>query len=104
MSDRFQPLLNLSRRQQELVAAGRFEDLPALVEVWTRLSAGIDDASPADRPVLEEIEQIVWSTIVAVDKALHDTALMLSVIQRGREAIGSYVGQTRPAIALNVRG
>ncbi len=86
----YEELLALARREQEAVETGRLADLEPLVAEWEALVTSLPEPTPDERELLEAIEIIVWSTVASLDKALHETGQMLSVVRRGRQAIGSY--------------
>lgn len=94
----------LARLEQELVDTGRFDELDSLGEQWQTVTAGLHDPTPEDRVLLEEIELTVWTTVAAVRLQHEDTARLLSLLDRGRRAIGTYGGPFPAPGALNARG
>jgi hypothetical protein len=103
VTSRYQPLLDLARRERELVQGGRWDELGELGAQWAAQTAALSEPTPADRELLEEIAAIVWSTVAAVQSALASTTRVLDHVQRGRLAVDSYVAETRLA-ALDTRG
>jgi hypothetical protein len=98
-------LLELARREHELAAEGRFDELVAIGEEWDQLTASLPEPTPSERDLLEEIEVIVWSTVASAHKALHDVAGTLTLINRGRRAIASYAAQAPAALtAVDAHG
>ena len=104
MTDGYEALLTLARLEQELVDAGRFDELDGLAAQWQEVAAGLGDPTPDDRALLEEIELTVWTTVAAVRLVHEDTARLLSLLDRGRRAIGTYGGPLPAPGALNARG
>ncbi len=99
MSWPYEELLELARLEQELVDARRFEELEALGERWESLTAALPDPTPEDRKLLEEIELTVWTTVAATRLELEETMRLMSLLERGRRANGSYAGPgLRPAV------
>ena len=54
--------------------------------------------------MLEEIELTVWSTVAAVRLQHEDTAHLLTLLDRGRRAVGTYGSAFSAPGALNARG
>jgi hypothetical protein len=108
VSQAYEQLLALARRQQEIVETGRLDELELLLAEWEVLTAALPAPTPDERELLEAIEVIVWSSVATLDKALNETGQTLSLIRRGRKAIGSYAGAATaappPSASLNTRG
>lgn len=107
VSEAYEQLLALARRQQEVVETGRLDELELLLAEWEALAAVLPEPTSDERELLEAIEVIVWSSVATLDKALYETAQTLSLIRRGRKAIGSYAGAAPaapPPASLNARG
>jgi hypothetical protein len=99
----YDELLGLARLEQELVDQGRYEDLGTLAERWEEVVATLDEPTPEDRKVLEEIELTVWATVAAVRLALEETVALVAHVSRGRRAVGSYSAAPLHG-AVNARG
>ncbi|HEX4521678.1 MAG TPA: hypothetical protein VH063_19035 [Gaiellaceae bacterium] len=104
MANGYDALLMLARLEQELVDTGRFDELDGLGEQWQEVAAGLPDPTPEDRAVLEEIELTVWTTVAAVRLQHEETSRLLTLLDRGRRAVGTYGGPFPAPGALNARG
>jgi hypothetical protein len=103
MSRRYEELLLLARLEQRLVDEGRFDELEELGERWEAVAAELPDPTPEDRKLLEEIELTLWTTVAQVRLSLEETARLMTLVERGRRAIGTYGGPAMQG-AVNTRG
>ena len=93
MSDPHVRLLELARRQRELIADGRYDELAALECEWAAAQSEAPAQTPPEAlPLLAEAERLVDGNVAALEAALRATAEELSRLRRGRAAVLSYAG------------
>jgi hypothetical protein len=104
MSERYASLVELARRERDLVDAGRYDDAAAIGEEWRALVATLPSRPPAEaRPLLEEAERIVRETVGLIVAARSAAQAELAHLGRGRRALSSY-GAAEAAAAFDSRG
>jgi hypothetical protein len=104
VSERYAHLVELARRQRQLVREGAWADAVAVAEEWEAyLETLPEQAPPEERPLLEEALGIVIATTATIEADLHSTVHQIEHVALGRRAIGSYAGDG-PASLLDARG
>ena len=95
-------LVELARREAELVGEGRFDEVIALQEERELLQAALPEDPPREAaPLLEEAACIVRSTEAELAVALADTGAALRRLAEGRRAASAYgaaSGNARPSL------
>ena len=105
MNDPYERILELARREAELVASGRLEEL---AEVWAErdeLTASLGAVRPPDsaREPLLEADRIVRATHDRICVLLQELGQQLGQLTSGRRAVSGYGGAPPPR-ALDARG
>lgn len=84
-------LVSLARREAELVAAGRFEDLPAVHAEWDTIVASLPATPPPHaRAALAETQRLVAATTAALAASVERTSAELQRLGKGRQAAAAY--------------
>jgi hypothetical protein len=100
----YRRLLELALSERELIAQGRFDELPALGADRAALARALPSPPPAEaRALLEEAKGIVDANVAVLASAIEQTRADLAHLRRGRVAVASY-GATTPARGLDLRG
>jgi hypothetical protein len=90
-------LLELTRRQRELIDAGRWPEAAQVGDEWQRLVDRLPSSAPAEaRGILEEAGAIAWSNTAALEAKVAAVVRELEHLTAGRQAIGSYAGADAP--------
>jgi len=99
--ERYTLLLDLARRESDLIAAGRWADLVDLEHERRELIASLPATPPAEaRGVLEEAKAVVARNVAEIVEATDRTVAQLAQVARGRRALAGYAGQ---AVRIGVR-
>ena len=86
----------LADRELDLIAAGAWEDLAALVAERTALVAALPAPTPADRPLLEHLARRQQLVTAALARAGAETSAELGRLGRGRGAVRGYATSGQP--------
>jgi hypothetical protein len=104
MTQAYAQLVELARRERELVDAGRYDDAAAIGAEWRALVVTLPARPPAEaRPLLQEAERLIRETVAAIVAARSAAQAELAHLGRGRKAMASY-GATRAVAAFDSRG
>jgi hypothetical protein len=91
MSDRYQHLLDLTRKQRTLIEDGDLDGAAGLSAVWQQLVEGLPARPPEDaRNLLEEAASIAWSNTAVLEALAAEVTRELAHLGRGRRALASY--------------
>jgi hypothetical protein len=94
--ERYTMLLDLARRESELIAAGRWSELVDLEHERRELIATLPSRPPAEaRGVLEEAKAIVTRNVASIVEATDRTVAQLALVGRGKQAMAGYGGGPR---------
>ena len=104
MNDPYEQIVELARREAELVEQGRLEELAA---VWAERDA-VTSQLPGRPPVtareaLVEADRIVRSTHDRICTLLQEVGEQIGQLSSGRRAVSGYGGAAAPR-ALDARG
>ena len=100
----YEQLLALAEREATLIAAGAWEDLPALAAERSGLVATLPPVPPAAaRPHLERLSGLQQLATAALSAARAATASELAGLRRGRGAMRGYAGSAGLGDAASVR-
>jgi hypothetical protein len=101
----YERILELARREAELVATGRLEELGAVWAERDEITAqlGASPPPPEAREPLLEAERIVRATRERIRALLEELGEELGQLSSGRRAVSGYAGATQPR-ALDARG
>lgn len=95
-------LPELARREQELVAGERWEELLELQAERQRLIDALPSPAPAEaRPALEDALRQSRATQSVLAEALQRTGGLLGTVRQGRRVVSAYGGPA--AVALEAR-
>jgi hypothetical protein len=87
----YERLLDLVRREAELVATGQLEEIEPLHDELDRLRAALPETPPADAaPLLEEALRLARASEGALAAALAETGAELARIGEGLRAVQAY--------------
>jgi hypothetical protein len=87
----YERLLDLVRREAELVASGHLDELVAVQEERANLRVKLPDTPPVEaRPLLEEAVTLTRATEAVLQAALAETATELRRLGQGRLAVRAY--------------
>ena len=104
MSDPYEQILELARREAELVEQGRFEELAPLWAERDALVASLESRPPVTaRDALVEADRIVRATHERVCALLSELGVQIGQLSNGRRAVSGYGGAVAPR-ALDARG
>ena len=104
MSDPYERILELARREAEFVESGRFEELSGVWAERDALTAELSGPPPdSAREPLLEADRIVRATHERVCALLQELGEQIAQLSSGRRAISGYGGAPRPR-ALDARG
>lgn len=97
MTSGYELLVDLARREAELVANGHLEELRALQEEREQLRQALPAIPPAEaKPLLEEAFALTRSTEAVLQAALAETATELRRLAEGRRAVQAYSRSSIP--------
>jgi hypothetical protein len=103
--ERYTLLLELARRESELIEAGRWSELVHLEHERGELIAKLPSRPPVEaRGVLEEAKAIVTRNVASIVEATDRTVAQLALVGRGRQAIAGYAGQRSASAFVDERG
>lgn len=89
--ERYAELLDLARRERELVLEGRWEELPALAARRDALLRTLPEQAPEEaRPELEEALRVVRQTSDAIGAVLDEVRRELASLRTHRRVAASY--------------
>jgi len=104
VTDPYERILELARREAELVDAGSFEQLASVWAERDALVASLASRPPASaREVLAEADRVVRATHDRVCVLLHEVGKQLGQLSYGRRAVSGYRGAAGSP-ALDTRG
>ena len=104
MTDAYERILELARREAALVEAGRFEELAAVWAERDELTTQLGTRPPASaREALAEADRIVRATHGRICALLHELGEQIGQLSSGRRAASGYGGASAPR-ALDARG
>jgi hypothetical protein len=91
MTSGYELLLDLARREAEVVASGRLDEMRALQEEREQLRATLPAIPPAEaKHLLEEAFALTRSTEAVLLAALAETGAELRRLSEGRRAVQAY--------------
>jgi hypothetical protein len=91
MTERYEQLLALTRRQRDLVDDGLWQEAVAAGQAWQELVSTLPEQAPPEaRPLLEEAASIAWSCTAAIEALVAGLSRELEHVGRGRRALASY--------------
>ncbi len=91
MSPLYERLVELAARERDLIAAGRYDELPALDDERAALVAALPAMPPAEAgPALERAAVLQEENTRALAAALVETRHGLLDLRRGRKTARSY--------------
>jgi hypothetical protein len=97
----YERLVELAERERDLIAAGRFDELPALDDERSRIVSDLPDAPPpAAGPALQRAAALQEESTRAIASALLETRHALLDLGRGRRTARSYAPQAGGGGAL----
>ena len=98
MSDAYERLAALAESELELVTAGAFDDLPAVIEERDAIVAVLPDVPPdAARPALVRAAQLQERTTAVLARTLRELGGELGRLERGRSTVRRYGAGAAPA-------
>jgi len=101
----YEQLLELARRELDLVEAGRWEDAAALEAERRELVAALPMQAPAEaRDLLERTRELVRRTAAVTDAELAAVRAQLTALRRMRPALATYVGATGARRSVELTG
>jgi hypothetical protein len=104
VNEPYERILELARREAELVGAGRFEELAAVWAERDLIAAALTAPPPASaREPLLEADRIVRATRERICALLEELGDQLGQLSSGRRAVSGYGGAAPPR-ALDARG
>ena len=93
VSDPYERILELARREAELVERGRFEELAAVWAERDAIAASLAPRPPASaREALLEADRIVRATHERVCALLQELGEQIGQLSSGRRAVSGYGG------------
>jgi hypothetical protein len=94
----YERLVELAERERDLIAAGRFDDLPALDDERNRIVADLPATPPpAAGPALQRAAALQEESTRSIASALLETRHALLDLGRGRRTARSYAPQVSTA-------
>jgi hypothetical protein len=103
MSDRYQHLLELTRKQRTLIEEGDLTGAAGLGAVWQQFVDGLPERAPEEaRPLLEEAASIAWSNTAVLEALAAVLSRELEHLGRGRRALSSYAGPDAASLEARV--
>jgi hypothetical protein len=104
VSDPYERILELARREAELVEAGRLAELSAVWEERDAIAASLGERPPASaREPLLEADRVGRATHERICGLLQELGAQLAQVSAGRRAVSGYGGPVPPR-ALDARG
>jgi hypothetical protein len=104
VSDPYERILELARREAELVEQGRLEELASVWSERDALVAQLPGRPPVSaRDALVEADRIVRATHDRICTLLQELGEQIGQLSSGRRAVSGY-GGTPPPRALDARG
>jgi hypothetical protein len=104
MNDPYERILELARREAELVEQGRLEELSAVWAERDALTAQLASRPPLSaREALTEADRVVRATHDRICVLLQDLGEQIGQLSSGRRAVSGYGGVAAPR-ALDARG
>jgi predicted TIM-barrel fold metal-dependent hydrolase len=105
VTDPYQRILELARREAVLVAEGRLEELAAVWAERDELTASLTQRPPQSaREALAEADRIVRATHDRVCQLLQELGEQIGQLSAGRRAVSGYGGAAPAPRALDARG
>jgi hypothetical protein len=91
LPDGYERLVAIARREAELIAAGRWEDLPALEDERRAATAGLPEQPPVEAMwPLAEAHRLVSQNVADLRYAIETRRADLAMLGRGRRAVAGY--------------
>ena len=104
MNDPYERILELARREAELVEQGRLEELASVWSERDALTAQLPGRPPVPaRDALVEADRIVRATHERICALLQELGEQIGQLSSGRRAVSGYGGVPAPR-ALDARG
>jgi hypothetical protein len=92
-TDRYLALLDLTRRQRELIESEEWAAAAALGVEWQELVDALPLQPPAEaREILAEAAALAWSNTATLEVLVAGVTEELEHVGRGRRALTSYAG------------
>ena len=105
MTDPYERILELARREAELVEQGRFEELAAVWAERDALTEPLNGRPPVSaREALTEADRIVRATHDRICVLLQELGEQIGQLSSGRRAVSGYGGAAAAPRALDARG
>lgn len=101
MSDGWETLVELARRQTALVDAGRLDELPELWAERDRLLGALGHPPASARDALLAAREIVGGSEQAVRRALEEARAESGLLMLGRRTAAGYGGLAEPVLDLH---
>ncbi len=97
----YERLVELAERERDLIAAGRYDEIPALDDERNRIVADLPAVPPPEAgPALERAAVLQEESTRAIASALLETRHALLDLGRGRRTARSYAPQLSAGGAL----
>lgn len=93
MIEPYRSLLDLTRKQRDLIDSGDWTSAVALGDDWQRVVAGLPDQPPGEaKELLEEAASIARSNTATIEALTVEVSRELEHVARGRRALSMYAG------------